>query len=161
VCVTKRWELAKCVRRAGEVLRWLRGCPNLQYTYSSPCAGVVGRVRGVWSGVSEWQIVRVRVEGVDSREISLMMQLNGTARQLIWKLCLYSLITTSNSLNQAFTCRENVPRAGIPLSVFAVASTRLVLLFLTSIRLSRVSLLKGVFKAVKKNLKSNDVGFPL
>jgi hypothetical protein len=34
-----------------------------------------------------------------------MMQLNGTARQLIWQLCLYSLITTSNSLNEAFVCR--------------------------------------------------------
>jgi hypothetical protein len=33
------------------------------------------------------------------------MQLNGTARQLIWQLCLYSLITASNSLNKAFVCR--------------------------------------------------------
>lgn len=129
-CVTKRWEVVKGVRRAGEVLRWLRGCPNLQYTYSSHCARGSGQGEGGWSGASEWQIVRVRVEAVDSREISLMMQLNGTARQLIWKLCLYSLITTSNSLNRTFIRRETVLCSGSAMSFFAVANTRSIVLFL-------------------------------
>jgi hypothetical protein len=47
-----------------------------------------------------------------------MMHLNGTARQLIWQLCLYSLITTSNSLNQAFVCRE---KAGSPWPILSCA----------------------------------------
>jgi len=61
-----------------------------------------------------------------------MMQLNGTARQLIWKLCLYSLITTSNSLNQAFVRSETVLCSGSAMSFFAVANTPSILLSLNS-----------------------------